>query len=66
MKLPPEILIIPFYFNPATAGVTNRALLGAFEYRYAADGFSIGPVSIDPSSHWSTRPAPTSRVGRLP
>lgn len=46
-RIAPDALVIPFYFNPSTAGFANRALLGAFEDRYSADGFSIGPVSLD-------------------
>ncbi len=46
-RIAPDVLAIPFYFNPSTAGFSNRALLGAFEDRYAADIFSIGPASVD-------------------
>jgi len=46
-RIAPDVLAIPFYFNPTTAGFSNRALLGAFEDRYAADIFNIGPASVD-------------------
>lgn len=46
-RIAPDVLAIPFYFDPSTAGFTNRAILGAFEDRYATDSFSIGPVSVD-------------------
>jgi hypothetical protein len=46
-RIAPDALTIPFYFNPSTAGFTNRAILGAFEDRYSGDNFSIGPVSVD-------------------
>lgn len=46
-RIAPDALVIPFYFNPSTAGFTNRAILGAFEDRYATDNFSIGPASVD-------------------
>lgn len=46
-RIAPDVLAIPFYFNPTTAGFTNRAILGAFEDRYATDNFSIGPASVD-------------------
>ncbi|MBY0275441.1 immune inhibitor A [Candidatus Binatia bacterium] len=46
-RIAPDALTIPFYFDPSTAGFTNRAILGAFEDRYAADIFSIGPASVD-------------------
>lgn len=46
-QIAPAALTIPFYFNPSSAGFTNRALLGAFEDRYAAGNFSIGPASVD-------------------
>lgn len=46
-RIAPDVLVIPFYFNPTSAGFANRAILGAFEDRYAAGGFSIGPVSLD-------------------
>jgi hypothetical protein len=47
-RIAPDVLVVPFYFNP-NGGIplTNRAVLGAFEDRYAANGFSIGPVSLD-------------------
>ena len=40
-------MFIPFYFNPAGGTLTNRAFVAAFEDRYAASGFSIGPVSVN-------------------
>lgn len=43
----PDALTIPFYFNPNSAGFTNRALLGAFEDRYAPGNFSIAAASVD-------------------
>ena len=46
-RIAPDALTIPFYFNPRSAGFTNRAILGAFEDRYATDNFSIGPASVD-------------------
>lgn len=46
-RIAPDALTIPFYFNPTTAGFTNRAILGAFEDRYATDSFGIGPASVD-------------------
>jgi hypothetical protein len=46
-RIAPDALAIPFYFNPATAGFSNRAILGAFEDRYGADSFNIGPASAD-------------------
>lgn len=45
-RIAPEALFIPFYFNPSGGTLTNRAFVGAFEDRYAASGFSIGPVSL--------------------
>jgi len=46
-RIAPDTLVIPFYFNPSTAGFTNRAILGAFADRYAPEIFSIGPASAD-------------------
>lgn len=47
-RIAPNVLLIPFYFNPNGAvPLANRAILGAFEDRYAANGFSIGPVAVD-------------------
>jgi hypothetical protein len=46
-RIAPDALVIPFYFNPSTAGFTNRAILGAFADRYAPEIFSIGPASAD-------------------
>jgi hypothetical protein len=47
-RIAPDALVIPFYFNPnGGTPLANRAILGAFEDRYAANGFSIGPVSLD-------------------
>ncbi|MBM4246126.1 MAG: hypothetical protein FJ148_20400 [Deltaproteobacteria bacterium] len=46
-RIAPDALTIPFYFNPTTAGFSNRAILGAFEDRYGSDIFNIGPVSAD-------------------
>jgi hypothetical protein len=46
-RIAPEALIVPFYFNPASPDFTNRVILGAFEDRYGATGFSIGPVGVD-------------------
>lgn len=46
-RIAPDVLFIPFYFNPAGGTLTNRAFVGAFEDRYAASGFSVGPVSLD-------------------
>ncbi len=47
-RIAPDALVIPFYFNPAGAAqLANRALLGAFEDRYDATGFGIGPVSLN-------------------
>ena len=40
-------MLVPFYFNPAGGQVTNRAFFAAFDDRYSATGFSIGPVSLD-------------------
>jgi hypothetical protein len=47
-RIAPDALIIPFYFNPnGSTPLANRAILGAFEDRYAASGFSIGPVALN-------------------
>jgi hypothetical protein len=46
-RIAPDALFIPFYFNPASGTLTNRAFVAAFEDRYAASGFSIGPVSLN-------------------
>jgi hypothetical protein len=46
-RIAPDALVIPFYFNPSTAGFANRAILGAFEDRYSAASFSIGPATVE-------------------
>ncbi len=46
-RIAPDLLQIPFYFNPASGQLTNRAFLAAFEDRYGATGFSIGGVSLE-------------------
>lgn len=46
-RIAPDALVIPFYFDPSTPGFTNRAILGAFEDRYTAELFNIGPASAE-------------------
>lgn len=46
-RIAPDALFIPFYFNPASGTLTNRALVAAFEDRYGANEFTIGPVSLE-------------------
>lgn len=46
-RIAPDLLQIPFYFNPASGQLTNRAFFAAFEDRYGATDFTIGGVSLD-------------------
>lgn len=38
----PDMLVLPFYFNPGSEGLTNRVILGTFTDQYAGGRFSIG------------------------
>lgn len=50
-RIAPDALVIPFYFNPnGGLPLANRAILGAFEDRYGASGFSVGPVAANLSA----------------
>lgn len=45
-RIGPDTLVVPFYFNPSSGSLANRAFLGAFEDRYGGSGFLVGPVSL--------------------
>ena len=46
-RFAPDALALPFYFDPTSAGLTNRVILAVFRDSYGASGFSIAPATID-------------------
>ncbi len=46
-RIAPDNLLIPFYFDPSSGALTNRAFFAAFDDRYGATAFAIGPVTVD-------------------
>ena len=46
-RFAPISLVLPFYFDPTSAGLVNRVILATFADAYGANGFAISPTSTD-------------------
>ena len=46
-RFAPTLLVVPFYFDPRSAGFVNRLTLATFADDYGPNGFAIAPTTTD-------------------
>lgn len=45
-RIVPDLMSLPFYFNPSDPQLTNQVILGSFADQYGEGGFAIAPAEV--------------------